>query len=162
MLGRDCLRAVFRKQFPPPLNWVKSGFSWKSRNGFKVGAKVGFWPIFTHFCTQKTYFWPTFRPIPAHWQKPILNPLSVEINCSPKKGPEAARTQHNPRCTIDWAFGGKRWSLSRERAERDKMRIHHTVAELRTRWRYQNKVAVYTHCPLLEFRRVFKRSACGL
>ena len=27
MLGRDCLRAVFRKQFPPPFNWVKSGFS---------------------------------------------------------------------------------------------------------------------------------------
>ena len=26
-LGRDCLRALFGKQFPPPLNWVKSGFS---------------------------------------------------------------------------------------------------------------------------------------
>ena len=27
MLGRGCLRGLFGKQFPPPLNWVKSGFS---------------------------------------------------------------------------------------------------------------------------------------
>ena len=45
MLGRDCFRALFRKQFPTPLNWLKSGFSRKSRNGFEVGEK---W-VSTHF-----------------------------------------------------------------------------------------------------------------
>ena len=62
MLGRDCFRAIFRKQFPPPLNWLKSGFSRKSRNGLKVGEKCVFDPLFTYFCTQK----PTCGPISAH------------------------------------------------------------------------------------------------
>ena len=59
MLGRDCFRALFRKQFPPPLNWLKSGFSRKSQNGFKVGEK---W--------VSTHFWPIFVP-----KNPLLDPF---------------------------------------------------------------------------------------
>ena len=44
MPGRDCLRALFRKQFPPPLNWVKSGFSRTSRNGLKWWVRSAFLP----------------------------------------------------------------------------------------------------------------------
>ena len=62
MLGRDCLRAIFRKQFPPPLNWLKCGVSRKSQNGFKVGEKWVSTHFLTHYCTQK----PTFGPISAH------------------------------------------------------------------------------------------------
>ena len=42
----------------------------------------------------KIHFWTHFWTID---KKPTLNPLFVEINCSPKKGPEAALTQHNYR-----------------------------------------------------------------
>ena len=34
MLGRDCLRALFRKQFPHPLNWLKCGFRDNPKMGF--------------------------------------------------------------------------------------------------------------------------------
>ena len=66
LLGRDCLKALFGKRFPPPLNWVKSGFSRKSRNGFKVGEK---W-VLTHFLHPK----PSFGPTLAHWQNTHLKP----------------------------------------------------------------------------------------
>ena len=61
MLGQGCLRALFGKQFPPPLNWVENGFLSMSRSGSKVGKKVGFDP-----------FSPTFAP-----KNPLLNPLQA-------------------------------------------------------------------------------------
>ena len=59
MLGRDCFRALFRKQFPPPLNWLKSGVSRKSGNRIEVGEK---WVA--------THFWPIFVP-----KNPLLDPF---------------------------------------------------------------------------------------
>ena len=90
ILGRDCRRPLFWKQFPSPLNCLKSGVSRKSRHGFKVGEKwvsTHFWPIFA----PKNPLLDPFQPID---KKNILNPLQVEINYSPNKGPEAALTQH--------------------------------------------------------------------
>ena len=72
MLGRDCLKALFGKQFPPPLNWVKSGFSWICRNGFQVSAKVGFdafWPTLA----PQTHFWTHFSPLLKTHLKPTLS-----------------------------------------------------------------------------------------
>ena len=72
MLGRDCFRALFRKQFPTPLNWLKSGFSRKSRHGFEVGEK---W-VSTHFSptsNPKTHFWTHFSPLTKTHLKPTLS-----------------------------------------------------------------------------------------
>ena len=42
MLGRDCLRGLFGKLFPPPLNWVKSGFFVNIPKWVLSGWKSGF------------------------------------------------------------------------------------------------------------------------
>ena len=51
-----------------------------------VCKKVGFWSIFTHFCTPENPLSPSFRPISGHYHIPVLNPLSVVL----WKGPQAA------------------------------------------------------------------------
>ena len=51
---------LFSKRFLPPSIWEKSGFSRKSQNGLKVGEKWVFDLLFTHFCTQKPTFGPTY------------------------------------------------------------------------------------------------------
>ena len=131
MLGRDCLRALFRKQFPPPLNWVKSGLSRKSRHGLSPKwVKSGFRPTFHPLVHTQN---PLLDPFQAIDKNPILNPLYVEINCSPKTGPEAALTQHKFRVfqrpltltlgLVRWSIvkstirGGRKRSLKRSRAE---------------------------------------------
>ena len=76
MLGRDCFRALFRKQFPPPLNWLKSGFSRKSRNGFEVGAKVGLDPFLRTFAPKNpllTHFWTHSSLLTKTHLKPTLS-----------------------------------------------------------------------------------------
>ena len=39
MLGRDCLKALFKNKFPPRLTRLESGFSRKSQNGLKVSEQ---------------------------------------------------------------------------------------------------------------------------
>ena len=59
-------------------------------------AKSEKW-ILAHFhplWTPKAHFLLTFGLISGDWHKPILNPLSVEIQCSPKRDPEAISTHH--------------------------------------------------------------------
>ena len=75
MLGRDCLRAVSRKQFPPRLKLGKKWVFVNIQYGFKVGAKVGFDPFRPTFCTQKPTFGPILDPFQPIDKKPILNPL---------------------------------------------------------------------------------------
>ena len=82
---------------------LKLGLKWGFVN-VRSGYKSGFWCIFTQAWTQKTHFSPTFGPISGDWQKPILDPLSAELNSSPNKGAEAALTQHNPRHNKKNAF----------------------------------------------------------
>ena len=55
MLGRDCLRAIFRKQFPPPFNWLKSGFRENPEMGLKL-VKSGVRPTFDPFLHPKDHF----------------------------------------------------------------------------------------------------------
>ena len=55
MLGQGCLRALFGKQFPPPLKWVKNGFGQCPEMGPKWVQK---W-VLTHFdplLHPKTHF----------------------------------------------------------------------------------------------------------
>ena len=76
MLGRDCLRALFGKQFPPPLNWVKGRFSAISRSGFKVGNKwvlMPFDPLFAPKNPLFTHFWTHSRILTKTHLKPILS-----------------------------------------------------------------------------------------
>ena len=76
MLGRDRLRALFGKQFQPPLNWVKVGF----RESADMGLKwVKQW-VLTHFGPLLhpknlllTHFWTHFRPLTKTHLKPTLS-----------------------------------------------------------------------------------------
>ena len=70
MLGQGCPRALFGKQFPPPLKWVKNGFLSMSQKKAKVGKKVGFDP-FSPSCAPKNPHFTHFEPISGDWQKPI-------------------------------------------------------------------------------------------
>ena len=69
MLGRDCLRAIFRKQFPPSLDWLKNGFRENpemGRENPEMGlkwVKSGFGPTFDPFLHPKTHFWTHFSPL---------------------------------------------------------------------------------------------------
>ena len=80
-----CTLAVARLS-SSDLNWLKSGSSRKSRHGFQVGEKS----VSTHFSpifVPQTHFWTHFSPLTKTRLKATLG--------SPKKGPEAALTQHN-------------------------------------------------------------------
>ena len=66
MLGQGCLKALFGKQFPPPLKWDKYGFLSTSRNGSKVGNKVGFDPCPSTFAPNNTLF-AHFESISGRW-----------------------------------------------------------------------------------------------
>ena len=85
VVGRDCLRVLFRKPFPPPLHWVESGVFAQIPQWVESGWKVGFDPL------PKTHFWTHFSPL----TKPILNQLLVEISSSPTKRPWGSPDQHN-------------------------------------------------------------------
>ena len=94
MQGQGWLRALFGTQFPPPLKWVKDGFLSMSRNGSKVGSKVGFLPIFIHFCTPKpycfTHFWTHFRPLTKTHPKPTWSGNELFSKKGPWGSPDPA------------------------------------------------------------------------
>ena len=73
MLGRDCLRGLFGKLFPPPLNWVKSGFSWISRKSGFWQSFDAFWPTFAPKNPLLTHFWTHFSPLTKTHLKPTLS-----------------------------------------------------------------------------------------
>ena len=76
MLGRDCLKALFGKQFPPSETGSKVGFREYAEMGLKY---VKEW-VFMHlnpFLNPKihflTHFWTHFRPLTKTHLKPTLS-----------------------------------------------------------------------------------------
>ena len=78
VLGRDCLRALFRKQFPPPLTWIiffypDMGLKW---------VKSGLRPTFDPFLHPKAHFWTHFSPLTkSHLNRMRLFCLQFEASC---------------------------------------------------------------------------------
>ena len=96
LLGRDCLRALFSKQFPRPVKWVKKGFC-RSPEVILKWVQSGFGAFWPTFGPKNPRFLPTFGPISGDWQKPHLKPTLRDDKLFCKKGPEATLTQHSVR-----------------------------------------------------------------
>ena len=76
--GRRSLRAKNRQTINLAQKWVKNGFFVP---GWEVaGSKVAFGADFVKEKRPESHFGPTFGPLPARDEKPILDPLLCQIN----------------------------------------------------------------------------------